>query len=124
MAKKHAEELNLPDEVLVSDPPAPKIAEPSPYEPLNDFVLLRRIDESESIVNGIVIPDAAQKKGNKGEVIAVGQGRYVDGKLIPINLVAGDIVLFTRYGGTDTELDDEKFLIVRAAEVYLKLRRK
>jgi chaperonin GroES len=94
-----------------------------PFIPLNDFVLLKRISEDVEEVNGIIIPDQAKKKPNKAVVTAVGEGRYVDGKLIPINLVEGDIVLFTRYGGTDIDLDDEEFLVVRAAEIYLKLRK-
>jgi chaperonin GroES len=87
-----------------------------PYQPLNDYVLLKRIEEGVTEIRGIVIPDSAQKKNNKAEVIAVGPGCNA--------LEDGDIVLFTRYGGTDTELDDEDYILVRSAEVYLKLRRK
>lgn len=95
-----------------------------PYQPLNDYVLLKRIEEGVTEIRGIVIPDSAQKKNNKAEVIAVGEGRVIGERLVPIDLEIGDVVLFTRYGGTDTELDDEDYILVRAAEVYLKLKRK
>jgi len=97
----------------------------SPYVPLNDFVLLQRIEkDSDRTPGGILIPDAFQKKNNKAVVIAVGEGRIIGDKLVPITLEAGDIVLFTRYGGQDTELDDEEYILVRSAEVMLKARKK
>lgn len=94
-----------------------------PYVPLNDFVLVRRLEEGESVVGGIVLPESAKTKSNKGEVLAFGPGRIVGDQIIPIGVERGDVVLFTRYGGTDTEIDGEKLLILRGAEIYLKLRR-
>jgi len=91
-----------------------------PYQALEDYVLIQRIEEAATEINGIAIPDAFQKKSNKAIVISVGRGRIVDGHLLAPDLVAGDIVLFTRYGGQDTELDDEDYIIVRSAEIMLK----
>ena len=94
-----------------------------PYVPLNDFVLVRRLEDGETVVGGIVLPESAKTKSNKGEVLAFGPGRIVGDQVIPIGVERGDVVLFTRYGGTDTEIDGEKLLILRGAEIYLKLRR-
>jgi chaperonin GroES len=94
-----------------------------PYVPLNDFVLVRRLEDGETVVGGIVLPESAKTKSNKGEVLAFGPGRIVGDTIIPIGVERGDVVLFTRYGGTDTEIDGEKLLILRGAEIYLKLRR-
>jgi chaperonin GroES len=103
--------------------PTPVDRKESPYIPLNDFVLIRRIDESEESVGSILIPEQAKKKSNKAEVLAVGSGRVIGEQLIPIDLIPGDVVLFARHGGTESELDGEKVLVIRAAEIYLKLRR-
>lgn len=94
-----------------------------PYVPLNDFVLVRRLEEGETQVGGIVLPESAKTKSNKGEVLAFGPGRIVGDAIVPIGVQRGDVVLFTRYGGTDTEIDGEKLIILRGAEIYLKLRR-
>jgi chaperonin GroES len=94
-----------------------------PYVPLNDFVLVRRLEDGETEVNGVILPESAKTKSNKGEVLAFGPGRIVGETVIPIGVSRGDVVLFTRYGGTDTEIDGEKLLILRGAEIYLKLRR-
>ena len=94
-----------------------------PYVPLNDFVLVRRLEDGETIVGNIVLPESAKTKSNKGEVLAFGPGRIVGDQVMPIGVERGDVVLFTKYGGTDTEIDGEKLLIVRGAEIYLKLRR-
>ena len=86
--------------------------------PLHDRVLIRRIEESETISGGIIIPDSAKEKPQEGEVVAVGSGkRLEDGKILPLEVKAGDRVLFGKYSGTEIKLDGEEFLILREDEI-------
>jgi len=86
--------------------------------PLHDRVLIKRIEEQESIRGGIIIPDSAKEKPQEGEVVAVGNGkRLEDGTILPLELQAGDRVLFGKYSGTEIKLDDEEYLILREEEV-------
>jgi chaperonin GroES len=86
--------------------------------PLHDRILIKRIEEKESIKGGIIIPDSAKEKPQEGEVIAVGKGKKTeDGKLIPLDVQAGDRILFGKYSGTEIKLDDQEYLIVREDEV-------
>ena len=86
--------------------------------PLHDRVLLKRIEEQESIRGGIIIPDSAKEKPQEGEVVAVGNGkRLEDGTILPLELQAGDRVLFGKYSGTEIKLDDEEYLILREEEI-------
>jgi chaperonin GroES len=120
MAKKSTAVLEAPAPV---ETPVTFTPVEIPYVPLNDFVLVRRLEEGETKVGDIILPESAQKKSNKGVVLAYGPGRIVGDKILSIGVQEGDVVLFTRYGGTDTDLDGEKLLILRGAEIYLKLRR-
>jgi chaperonin GroES len=86
--------------------------------PLRDRILVKRIEESEQRVGGIIIPDTAKEKPQQGKVVAVGSGRVNDeGKVIPLDVKAGDTVLFGKYAGTEIKLDGEEYLIVREDEV-------
>ena len=86
--------------------------------PLHDRVLIKRIEEQESIRGGIIIPDSAKEKPQEGEVVAVGNGkRLEDGTVLPLELHAGDRILFGKYSGTEIKLDDEEYLILREEEV-------
>jgi len=89
--------------------------------PLHDRVLIKRIEEKESVKGGIIIPDTAKEKPQEGEVIAVGAGRIEKGARIPLDVKAGDRVLFGKYSGTDIKLDDEEYLILREEEILAKL---
>ncbi len=90
----------------------------STFTPLHDRILLRRIEEGESIRGGIIIPDSAKEKPQEGEVIAVGKGKSNDeGKTFPLDVQAGDRVLFGKYSGTEIKIDGEEFLIMREEEV-------
>ena len=89
-------------------------------EPLADFVLIKRIEENQDIKHGLHIPQIGQQKSNKGRVIGVGEGRIVGDKIIPIPLREGDIVLFSKYGVEEIELDGEEFLLCRYDECKLK----
>ncbi len=86
--------------------------------PLHDRVLLRRIEEKEVIKGGIIIPDTAKEKPMEGEVISVGPGKMMDdGKRAPMDVKAGDRVLFGKYAGTEIKIDDEDFVIMREEEI-------
>jgi chaperonin GroES len=88
------------------------------FTPLHDRILLRRIEETESIRGGIIIPDTAKEKPQEGEVISVGKGKSNDeGKVFPLDVKAGDRILFGKYSGTEIKIDGEEFLIMREEEV-------
>ena len=86
--------------------------------PLYDRVVVKRIEEQESTRNGIVIPDSAKEKPQQGEVISVGKGKSNDeGKVFPLDVKAGDSILFGKYSGTEIKIDGEELLIMREEEV-------
>jgi chaperonin GroES len=86
--------------------------------PLHDRVLIKRIEEGETIKGGIIIPDSAKEKPQEGEVVAVGSGkRLEDGKVIPLEVKEGDRVLFGKYSGTEIKVDDNEYLILREDEI-------
>jgi len=86
--------------------------------PLHDRVVVKRIEEKETVQGGIIIPDTAKEKPQEGEVVAVGQGkRMEDGKLIPLDVKAGDRILFGKYSGSEIKLEGEEFLIIREDEI-------
>jgi chaperonin GroES len=88
------------------------------FTPLHDRILVRRLEEGESVRGGIIIPDSAKEKPQQGEVIAVGKGKSNDeGKVFPLDVKAGDTILFGKYSGTEIKLDAEEFLIMREEEV-------
>ena len=89
--------------------------------PLHDRVLIKRIEEKESIKGGIIIPDTAKEKPQEGEVIAVGAGKIEKGQRIALDVKAGDRVLFGKYSGTEIKVDDEDYLILREDEILAKL---
>ncbi len=95
-----------------------KKAAASSLTPLHDRVVVRRIEEGETIRGGIIIPDSAKEKPQEGEIIAVGKGKSNDeGKVFPLDVKAGDTILFGKYSGTEIKLDGEEFLIMREEEV-------
>ena len=91
------------------------------FTPLHDRILVRRIEEGESIRGGIIIPDSAKEKPQEGEVIAVGAGKREKGELIPLDVKPGDRVLFGKYSGTEIKLEGEELLILREEEILAKL---
>ena len=87
-------------------------------QPLQDRVILKRIDEGEQVRGGIIIPDSAKEKPQEGEVIAVGLGKYKeDGTRQVLDVKAGDRVLFGKYGGSEIKVDEEELLIMREDEI-------
>jgi chaperonin GroES len=86
--------------------------------PLHDRILIKRVEEKETVKGGIIIPDTAKEKPQEGEVIAVGGGKKTEeGKVIPLDVKAGDRILFGKYSGTEIKIDEEEFLIIREDEV-------
>ena len=86
--------------------------------PLQDRLIVKRIDEEETTAGGIIIPDSAKEKPQEGKVIAVGKGKVGDdGKLQPLDVKKGDKVLFSKYGGTEVNIDGEEHLIIREDDV-------
>jgi chaperonin GroES len=86
--------------------------------PLHDRILIKRVEEKETVKGGIIIPDTAKEKPQEGEVIAVGGGKKTEeGKVIPLDVKAGDRILFGKYSGTEIKIDDVEYLIIREDEV-------
>ncbi|NOX80942.1 MAG: co-chaperone GroES [Deltaproteobacteria bacterium] len=86
--------------------------------PLNDRILVKRLEEEEKTAGGIIIPDSAKEKPAEGKVIAVGPGKMNDkGDRIAMDVKVGDGVLFSKYGGTDVKIDGEDYLIMREDDV-------
>jgi chaperonin GroES len=87
-------------------------------KPLHDRILVKRIEEGEQVVGGIIIPDTAKEKPQQGQVVAVGAGKIDDkGKRQPLDVKDGDRILFGKYSGQEIKLDGEEFLIMREDEV-------
>jgi len=90
-------------------------------QPLADRVLVRPIEKEEKTKSGIYLPDTAKEKPQEGEVIAVGPGKVDDsGKRIPMDLKAGDRVIYAKYGGTEIKVDDEELIILRESDILAK----
>ena len=88
------------------------------FRPLGDRVLVRRVEEEQKTKGGIIIPDTAKEKPQEGEVVAVGPGaRDETGKLVPIELKAGDRILFGKWSGTEVKLDGEDLLIMKESDI-------
>jgi chaperonin GroES len=86
--------------------------------PLNDRVLVRRLQEDEKTAGGIIIPDTAKEKPQRGEIVAAGKGRVTaDGKTIPLEVRVGDKVLFGKYSGTELKLNAEEYLMMREEDI-------
>ena len=86
--------------------------------PLHDRILIKRIEEKESIKGGIIIPDSAKEKPQEGQVIAVGNGKKTEeGKVVPLDVKVGDRILFGKYSGSEIKLGDQEYLILREDEV-------
>ncbi|GAB4146611.1 MAG: co-chaperone GroES [Sphingomonadales bacterium] len=88
------------------------------FRPLHDRVLVRRLESEEKTAGGIIIPDTAKEKPQEGKVVAVGSGnRDETGKLIPLDVKAGDVVLFGKWSGTEVKIDGEELLIMKESDV-------
>lgn len=86
--------------------------------PLYDRIVVKRIEEKETVLGGIIIPDTAKEKPQEGEVMAVGKGKRLDdGKLVPLDVKVGNRILFGKYSGNDIKIDGEEYMIMREDEV-------
>jgi chaperonin GroES len=85
--------------------------------PLYDRIVVKRIEEKETILGGIIIPDTAKEKPQEGEVVAVGPGKQNDGTVVPMDVRKGDRVLFGKYAGTEIKLDGIEHLILREEDI-------
>ena len=87
-------------------------------KPLNDRVLVKRLESEERTASGLYIPDTAKEKPSKGEVVAVGPGKHADdGKLVPMAVKVGDMVLFNKYAGTEVKIEKQEYTIVRQSDI-------
>ncbi|KTE14075.1 co-chaperone GroES [Sphingopyxis sp. H115] len=88
------------------------------FRPLHDRVLVRRIEAEEKTAGGIIIPDTAKEKPQEGEVVSVGSGtRADDGKVTPLDVKAGDRILFGKWSGTEVKVDGEELLIMKESDI-------
>jgi chaperonin GroES len=92
-------------------------------KPLSDRLIVRAIEEEETTVSGIVLPDTAKEKPQKGKVLAVGDGRVNEdtGKRTPLDVSEGDEVLYSKYGGTEIKVDGEDLLVLRESDVLARV---
>lgn len=91
-------------------------------KPLDERVVIRPVDAEETTAGGIVLPDTAKEKPQRGKVLAVGPGRLLDsGERVAISVVVGDEVLFSKYGGTDIEVDGQEVKILRESDILAKI---
>jgi len=86
-------------------------------KPLADRVVVKALEETEQMRGGLFIPDTAKEKPQQGEILAVGPGKYEDGKLVPMTLKVGDKVLYGKYSGTEVTLNNQQVLILRESDV-------
>ena len=86
--------------------------------PLHDRVLVKRIEEDEKTAGGIIIPDSAKEKPNRGKIVAVGNGsRDESGKVVPLDVKKGDVVLFAKWGGTEIKVNGDELLIIKESDI-------
>ena len=88
-------------------------------KPLEDRIVVRALDAEQTTASGLVIPDTAKEKPQEGEVLAVGPGRFTEGgdKRVPLDISEGDVVVFSKYGGTEVKYNGEEYLILSARDV-------
>src|ERR1700722_14703645 len=96
---------------------ATKSATAAKVSPLADRVVVRALEEAEQMRGGLYIPDTAKEKPQQGEIIAVGPGRFEEGKRVPMEDKVGDRVLYGKYSGTDVTIENDQFLILRESDV-------
>jgi chaperonin GroES len=88
------------------------------FSPMHDRILVKRLEQEEKTKGGIIIPDTAKEKPTRGEIVAVGPGKFADnGKRIPMNVKPGDKVLFNKYAGSEVKFDDEENIVMREDDI-------
>ena len=92
-------------------------------KPLGDRLIVRAIEEEEKTASGIVLPDTAKEKPQKGKVLAVGDGKFGDdNERVPLDVSEGDVVLYSKYGGTEIKVEGEDLLVLRESDVLAKVQ--
>ena len=91
-------------------------------KPLGDRIVIKVLEKEEKTKGGIVLPDTAKEKPQKGEVLAVGSGEIIDGKKVELEVKVGDQIIFSKYAGTEIKLNDEEYLILRQNDVLAILQ--
>lgn len=92
-------------------------------EPLGDRVIVEPGEGEDKTASGIVIPDTAKEKPQEGKVLAVGPGRYEEGKLVPLEVKPGDIVIYSKYGGTEVKVGGKEYLILSERDILAKKKK-
>jgi chaperonin GroES len=90
-------------------------------KPLGDRLIVKAVEEEETTASGIVLPDTAKEKPQRGKVLAVGDGKIEDGNRVPVDVAEGDEVLYSKYGGTEITVDGEDLLVLRESDVLAKV---
>jgi chaperonin GroES len=90
-------------------------------KPLGDRVIVKAIEQEEVTASGLVLPDTAKEKPQRGKVLAVGDGRWVEGERVPLEVAEGDEIIYSKYGGTEVKLDGEDVLILSEHDVLAKV---
>ena len=91
--------------------------------PLEDRVVVKPLEAETTTASGLVIPDTAKEKPQEGSVVAVGPGRFEDGQRLPLDVAVGDVVLYSKYGGTEVKYGGEEFLILSARDLLAKINK-
>ena len=86
-------------------------------KPLEDRIVVQAVEAEQTTASGLVIPDTAKEKPQEGVVLAVGPGRFEDGKRLPLDVSVGDVVLYSKYGGTEVKYSGEEYLVLSARDV-------
>ena len=89
-------------------------------KPLGDRVIVKAVEQEQVTASGLVLPDTAAEKPQRGIVLAVGEGRWVDGERVPLEVSDGDEVIYSKYGGTEVKVDGEDLLILRESDILAK----
>lgn len=87
------------------------------FKPLGDRILIKQLDAEEKTAGGIILPETAKEKPQKAEVVAVGEGKKVDDKIVPVSLKVGDKVLYGKYAGTEVVIDQAEYIIIKEEDV-------
>jgi chaperonin GroES len=90
-------------------------------KPLGDRIIAEVLEEEQTTASGIVLPDSAKEKPQRGTVLAVGPGRYENGNLVPLDLAVGDEIVFSKYGGTEIKVGTDEYLILRESDILAKV---
>ncbi len=91
-------------------------------KPLEDRVIVKAVESEEKTASGIVLPDTAKEKPQRGKIVAVGEGRLKkDGSRVPMDVAEGDEVIYSKYGGTEIKIDGEELLIMKASDILAKV---